>query len=53
MEIPELNKYFEEIVEINDARLKNHMYKCNVSSVDCTRSIRLLRQVINQRIRIS
>jgi hypothetical protein len=40
MEISELNKYFEDIVEINDARLRN---QCTMECefCDCTRSIRL------------
>lgn len=40
MEIPELNKYFEEIVEVKDARLRN---ECTMEceACDCTRSIKL------------
>ena len=40
MEISELNKYFEEIIEINDARFRN---QCTMECefCDCTRSIRL------------
>jgi hypothetical protein len=40
MEIPEINKYFENIVEIKDARLRN---QCTIECefCDCTRNIRL------------
>ena len=40
MEIPELNKYFENMVEIKDARLRN---QCTMECefCDCTRNIRL------------
>jgi hypothetical protein len=40
MEIPELNKYFENIVEIKDARLRNYCtMECEFC--DCTRNIKL------------
>ena len=40
MEIPELNKYFGEVVEVKDARLRNHCtMECEFC--DCTRNVKL------------
>lgn len=40
MEIPELNKYFNKIVEVNDAGLRNGC-TMECEACDCTRSIKL------------
>ncbi len=40
MEIPELSKYFGEVVEVKDARLRNHCtMECEFC--DCTRNVKL------------
>ncbi len=40
MEIPELSKYFEDVVEVRDARLRNHCtMECEYC--DCTRNVKL------------
>ena len=40
MEIPELSKYFGEVVEVRDARLRNHCtMECEFC--DCTRNVKL------------
>ena len=40
MEIPELNKYFGEVVEVKDVRLRNHCtMECEFC--DCTRNVKL------------
>lgn len=41
MEIPELRKYFGEVAEVMDARLRNHCtMECEFC--DCTRNVKLL-----------
>ncbi len=41
MEIPELSKYFGDVVEVKDARLRNHC-TMEFGFCDCTRNVKLL-----------
>ncbi len=40
MEIPELKKYFGDVVEVKDARLRNHC-TMEFGFCDCTRTVKL------------